>query len=332
VILLWGTRRDAPLAAVLAALEHRKAEVALVDQDAAEPVEVCLQVDARVSGTLRLDGRLIDLDAITAAYLRPTGPSPRRTPGDGDGWAARAALERVLLTWADLTAAALVVNRPAAMAANSSKPYQAQLIRSLGWHTPRTLITTDPARLRAHATRRRLVYKSISAQRSIVAQLDPDDTARLEDVAGALTQFQEHIAGADVRVHVVGDAVFATEIACSADDYRYAHRFGEQACLRPIALPHDVERRCRSTAHAMGLHVAGIDLRRTARDEWVCFEVNPSPGFTYYEDDTEQPIAHTIATQLAATSTPSPRRAARSDPHTSRRPAIDDRQPDARRS
>ncbi len=51
-------------------------------------------------------------------------------------------------------------------------------------------------------------------------------------------------------------------------------------------------------AAGMGLLVAGIDLRVTPDDQWFCFEVNPSPGFTFYEDATGQPIAAAIADLL----------------------------------
>jgi glutathione synthase/RimK-type ligase-like ATP-grasp enzyme len=50
----------------------------------------------------------------------------------------------------------------------------------------------------------------------------------------------------------------------------------------------------------MRLPVAGIDLRRTPEGEWYCFEVNPSPAFTYYESRTGQPIGRAIAKLLAA--------------------------------
>jgi glutathione synthase/RimK-type ligase-like ATP-grasp enzyme len=52
-------------------------------------------------------------------------------------------------------------------------------------------------------------------------------------------------------------------------------------------------------AAGMRLAVAGIDLRRTPDDRWVCFEVNPSPAFVYYELATGQPIAHAVAHLLA---------------------------------
>jgi glutathione synthase/RimK-type ligase-like ATP-grasp enzyme len=48
----------------------------------------------------------------------------------------------------------------------------------------------------------------------------------------------------------------------------------------------------------MGLLVAGIDLRHTPDDRWVCFEVNPSPAFVFYEEATGQPIANAIARAL----------------------------------
>jgi D-alanine-D-alanine ligase-like ATP-grasp enzyme len=50
----------------------------------------------------------------------------------------------------------------------------------------------------------------------------------------------------------------------------------------------------------MGLLLAGIDLRRTDDGEWCCFEVNPSPGFSFYEDHTGQPIAAAVAELLVA--------------------------------
>jgi glutathione synthase/RimK-type ligase-like ATP-grasp enzyme len=67
-----------------------------------------------------------------------------------------------------------------------------------------------------------------------------------------------------------------------------------------IPLPPEVEARCRDLSKRLRLPVAGIDLRRTPDGEWYCFEVNPSPGFTYYESKTGQPIAAAIAGLLAA--------------------------------
>jgi D-alanine-D-alanine ligase-like ATP-grasp enzyme len=58
-------------------------------------------------------------------------------------------------------------------------------------------------------------------------------------------------------------------------------------------------------SRALALPLAGIDLRRAPDGRWFCFEVNPCPGFTYYEAHTGQPIAAAIAALLdGATSAP----------------------------
>ena len=64
-------------------------------------------------------------------------------------------------------------------------------------------------------------------------------------------------------------------------------------------LPGELAVRCRRLAASLGLDLAGIDLRCTPEGEWYCFEVNPSPGFTYYQDATGQPIAEAIAQYLS---------------------------------
>ena len=51
---------------------------------------------------------------------------------------------------------------------------------------------------------------------------------------------------------------------------------------------------------ALGLELSGIDLRITPDGRTYCFEVNPSPGFSYYELNTGQPIARAIADHLAS--------------------------------
>jgi glutathione synthase/RimK-type ligase-like ATP-grasp enzyme len=98
----------------------------------------------------------------------------------------------------------------------------------------------------------------------------------------------------------VGEKVYASEILSQADDYRYAARYGLAAEIRPATLPDDIVVRCRSVTAALGLLFAGIDLRLTSDGHCVCFEVNPSPGFTYYEAATGQPLALAVARLLSS--------------------------------
>lgn len=304
MIMLWGIAEDSPLAAVRDALDQQGAPALFVDQREVLDTEIDLRVDAAIAGTICMGNRVYDLGAIAAAYVRIY--DSRRLPNieeageHSPAWYHALAIDDALLSWLELTPA-LVVNRPSAMASNSSKPYQASRIRAFGFATPDTLITTDPRATEKfwerHGT---IIYKSVSGTRSIVSRLTSAHLGRLADIRWCPTQFQQYIPGHDVRVHVVGEEIFACEILSDADDYRYASCQGADVEIRPYPLPVDCAERCRALTASLGLSVAGLDLRRAPDEIWYCFEVNPSPGFTYYEAATGQPIAEAIARLLAA--------------------------------
>ncbi len=304
MILLWGPAADPPLAAVRERLRRRGAPARLIDQRDVLASRLHLCVDHGVDGWVRTPDGTIELASVTAAYLRPY--DPRRLPAVvASGLAGEAAghavtFGDVLWSWADLTPA-LVVNRPEAMASNNSKPYQLGLIRQLGFAVPATLVTTDPEAVAAFRERHGdVIYKSVSGTRSIVARLRAADQARLADLRWCPTQFQEYIAGTDYRVHVVGDEVFACAVVSEADDYRYPG--GYSVDMRACRLPPAIADRCRLLTTSLRLSVAGIDLRHSPDGRWYCFEVNPSPGFTAFENATRQPIGEAIARLLAAAS------------------------------
>jgi hypothetical protein len=301
MILLWGLPADEPLAVVHRLLAERGAPVVFLDQRRAQQTRVSLRVDGDVAGTVDDGRRVTDLAAVSAVYLRPHD-SQRIVAAQADSDAAArvraSAVEDALSSWADLTPAR-VVNRPEAMGGNGSKPFQSAQIRAAGFTTPETLITTDAAEAMAFWERHGVVvYKSISAVRSIVARLGDEHRARFDDLRWCPTQFQAYVPGRDVRVHVVGECLFASEIASDVDDYRYANRLGGTTIIRATTLPTDGADRCRDLVAGLGLLVAGVDLRQTPDGAWCCFEVNPSPGYTYYQERTDQPIAEAIADLL----------------------------------
>ena len=110
----------------------------------------------------------------------------------------------------------------------------------------------------------------------------------------------EFIEGTDFRLHVLDEVEFACEILSDADDYRYPNRSGATSTIRASKIPEEVVLRCRALVASMGLHFAGVDLRRAANGSWYCFEVNPSPGFSFYEEATGQPISRAVARMLAS--------------------------------
>lgn len=303
MILLWGLPNDGPLRAVYSVLHAHHEPVYLLDQHEFATTMLELYVGSTTYGTLHLEGLVVALEAITSVYARPY--DVRRLPQMRDAgpqtavWQHGEALDDALQAWVEVTPA-FVVSRPSAMASNGSKPFQSALIRAAGLDIPETLVTTDAkAAMAFHEMHQTVVYKSTSGIRSIVSRLGPEHLDRLADIGNCPTQFQEYIAGRDIRVHVVGDSVFGAEILSAADDYRYAGRTGHSVDIRACELERELADRCRKLAAELCLPVAGIDLRRTPEGRYYCFEVNPSPGFTFYQQATGQPIAEAIAYLLA---------------------------------
>jgi glutathione synthase/RimK-type ligase-like ATP-grasp enzyme len=307
MILLWGLSGDSPLASVRNELARMERTALLVDQRAVLETRVELTVGEAVACTIEWDGLRADLEKVTAAYMRPYDPLgvPAVTSAGKDSAAARhaVAVYEALRVWSEMTSA-LVVNRLSAMGSNSSKPYQLELIRAAGFAVPETLITTDPEAAAAFCDRLGdVVYKSVSGVRSIVSRVTPEKRAQLDAVAACPTQFQEYVSGIDYRVHLVGDDVYVCELVSEADDYRYVERRGASVTRRQVDLPAECVDRCRALAAAFDLPVAGIDLRRTPDGAWFCFEVNPSPAFSWF-DAPDGRIAKRVAALLAAGARP----------------------------
>ena len=302
LILLWGLPADSPLAAVRAELQNLDIPSVLLDQREILQTQVKLSVGEKITGEIFTPTHRIDLSQVTAVYLRPHDslrlPTITKAGPNTSPWQHATAIDNALLSWVEMTSA-LILNRPSAMAANNSKPYQLQHIRKFGFLVPDTLVTTDPHAVhqfwQQHGS---VIYKSVSSTRSKVSQLRSEHAQRLGNVASCPTQFQQHIPGRDYRVHVVGPDIFACAIASTADDYRYA-RGTDAPEIYSCRLPEEIENKCRLMAAEMKLPLAGIDLRETPEGQWYCFEVNPSPGFTYYQQETNQPISRAIARLLA---------------------------------
>ena len=259
-------------------------------------------------GSITGPGWKLNLDELTGVYIRYLGPEGRVPPPN----IALAAVPAVhfetdtglMVMLEDLPCA--VVNRLEGGMSNNSKVYQALLLRQCGLLVPPTLVTNDPeaARQFYEDCQREVIYKSLSGIRSIVRRLEPEQLSRLTLLRHGPTQFQSFIPGDNIRVHTVGDRLFATRVHTKAVDYRYARRDGHKVKMEPANLPPLVEDACLRVARELNLLLTGIDLKETPDGKYYCFEVNPCPGFLYYERYTGQPISTALADLLHHDLTP----------------------------
>lgn len=292
VVVLAGIPSERPLAMVAVELERLGADIVWLNQRQIDAFEM----DEKA---LHIGSRTVALADVGAVYTRLMDdrllPEMRGEPLGSPRISRCRRLHDDFTCWCEETPAR-VVNRASAMASNGSKPYQLQLIREHGFQIPETLVTNDVEAcaefVRDHG---RVVFKSISGVRSIVRLLDDAAMRRIDAIRWCPTQFQQYIDGLNVRVHVVGGELYATAAHSDEVDYRYA-----RAELVPYELAGETAARCTTLAASLGLEFAGIDLKVASDGSTYCFEVNPSPGFSYFEAATGQPIARAVARHLLA--------------------------------
>ncbi|TKB91036.1 MAG: RimK domain-containing protein ATP-grasp [Nitrospira sp.] len=296
MILLMGPMADPVLANICARLAARNADLMLVHPESeGDSWDITWSTEGgAMSDRFRIGDRTIHLSDIDSVYLRALGSHAASTPR-----------ERMIVTalWEFAESLpVLVVNRRQASHTNMSKPYQLRLIAQFGFQVPKTLITMVPEEARRFYDdcQGRVIYKSISAERSIVKPLTPEDFSRLEQIRYCPVQLQETIPGTDLRIHTVGDRLFATEVLSDGTDYRYAERENKQRTMRAVELEPGLQTRCLNMAKGLELSLSGIDLRRTPDGAYYCFEVNTSPGFTFFENHTGQRIGDALADLLCA--------------------------------
>jgi glutathione synthase/RimK-type ligase-like ATP-grasp enzyme len=304
MILLCGIESETPLQMVRERLDEVQAPYLMLDQRAFAESEIRFEITrGEITGQLRIKGTTYPLEDFRAVYTRMMDdrclPQLKDEPADSALRRYCRGFHETLTRWMEISSA-YVVNRCAPMGSNGSKPYQAQLIRQHGFLVPETLITNIPESVLEFQGRHgSIIYKSISAARSIVQTFEQKDAERLNNIRWCPTQFQSRIEGTNVRVHTIGQRVYATAITTDATDYRYAQRqSGEAAELYGVKLCDELEEQCVNLARSLELPFAGIDLKITPKNEVYCFEVNPSPAFSYYEGHTGQPISAGLAAQL----------------------------------
>jgi glutathione synthase/RimK-type ligase-like ATP-grasp enzyme len=164
----------------------------------------------------------------------------------------------------------------------------------VGLRIPETFISNDALAVRKFlAENPDSIYKSISGVRSIVHRVSDAQLGFIDDVQWCPTLFQRVVPGTNYRVHCLNGQVFATRIESNELDYRYG-----RTTMTAAQLPADVAQKCLKLSSRLNLPFSGIDLMRTPDDEWYCFEVNPSPAYSYFERGCGLPISSALARYL----------------------------------
>ncbi|WP_432993431.1 MvdC/MvdD family ATP grasp protein [Dactylosporangium sp. CA-233914] len=317
-ILVLTAAGDVTADRVTALLTPRGADVLRLDPGS---IPLGAQVELAAGGTapvrrwLRVGGRGVDLDGLTCVWhRRPAAPVPPHTVTDPDVRAHLAAEVKGYLdgVWRSLACRQVPAPRDVIDRAER-KAYHLTVAVGLGFTLPPTLMTADPERmLDFHAEHDgRIITKPLhravrgTPETPMGRYSDPvtnRDLAHAATLRHAPMIVQAYVPKRlEVRVTVVGDAVFAAEIHSQATQHtRYDWRRYDHAAtpLHVHRLPDTLAARCVDLVHRLGLSFGAIDLILTPEGRYVFLEINPTGQFDWLEAATGLPITQAVARLL----------------------------------
>jgi len=254
-----------------------------------------------------IDGTRYNLSAVRSVWWRRPQPFEVQidvTGSEDRGFAYSECHAAITGLWSCLDAQ--WVNTPERDEVAGRKAYQLKVAAGLGLRIPKTLITNDPASAAefidgegAAGT----IYKAFSATERSWREtrlLRPQERIHLDAVRYAPVIFQEHIrADIDLRITLIGDAIFPAEIRASETDYPVDFRMiMHTAPIRAHVLPDGVIAKLHALMESLGLVYGAIDMRLTPAGEYVFLEVNPAGQWLFIEERTGQPITAALANYL----------------------------------
>jgi glutathione synthase/RimK-type ligase-like ATP-grasp enzyme len=197
----------------------------------------------------------------------------------------------------------------------SNKYLQLIEARKLGFRVPETLFTSNASQARNFVSRRKeSIVKQNDGQPTNEASprilytttITKSDTEKIRNTSPAPAIFQQKITcKADIRVTVVGGCIFAASIrpedhkeAESIRDWRANYNSGTGK-FAVYSLPKKTEHMCVALVKQLGLKFGAIDLIEDVRGNIWFLEINPNGQWGFIEEDTDLPIAKSIAKLMA---------------------------------
>jgi MvdD pre-ATP grasp domain/RimK-like ATP-grasp domain len=261
------------------------------------------------TASVNTNGANLDLNAVRSVWWRRPQPftfDPAMSNRDDLNFAHAETHAALMGLWSCLDATWL--NDPDRDQRAGRKAWQLKVATDVGLRVPRTCVTNDPARARAFVEQegeRGTIYKAFSGTERTWREtriLRQGEGALLGSVRFAPVIFQEYIAAAfDLRITIVGSAIFAAAIHSQATSYPVDFRMAmHEAVVEAHALPDAVSQGLLRLMARLGLVYGAIDMRLTPDGEYVFLEVNPAGQWLFVEQRTGQPIAQAVADQLRA--------------------------------
>jgi ATP-grasp ribosomal peptide maturase len=263
------------------------------------------------TGPLRTPSRGVALEEVRCLYWRrPTWPRFEHL-ADPDARFAAAHVRHGLGGALFALPHHRHVNHPLSVHAAEHKPLQLAVAERVGLTVPPTLVSNDPAAVRAFiAEHGQVVHKSLrwtpyrrddgTGLTTWTSPVTADEVDESVTVVPHLFQARVDKV-ADLRVVVVGSQVFTVRIDSGLLDWRTDY---SALTYTPVSLPADVERALLAHLRHFGLVSGSFDLCVTRDGGLRWLELNPNGQWGWIEEETGLPIAAAFADLLEQGATP----------------------------
>jgi hypothetical protein len=191
---------------------------------------------------------------------------------------------------------ALIVNRPLSGVMNWAKMAHMRSLAEFGFKIPEALATNE--RWRLEQFRKPAISKGCSGMRSIARRRESVDLDNLSARLQIPTMLQQYISGPDIRVHFIGYENVALKIETEFDDYRYASRNGFEISVVRTTLLNELADKCWAYMKSERLEFAGFDFKVDVDGIWWLLEINPMPGFAFFDKHCEFLISKMLYRKL----------------------------------
>lgn len=315
VVLVLGDAGDWSAAQVGKHLDARGVRWVLLDTaDFPQRMSLAARLDDGHDGwqgEITVDGQTLRLAEVTAIYYRKPGDFD--LPDGLSGPERRFSRAQARMGLGGVLASLPVrwLSHPSALADAEYKPRQLALLRQAGLATPPTLVTNDPAAVRAFAaTHGDLVVKplaepivwegggeSVVFTRRLTAE-DLDTLDGVDTTAHLFQPFQEKRC--ECRVMAVGgDRLFAVAIHAGSIE-SYVDWRSDYPSLRyeVIETPDHIRAGIARYLRAASLAYSAFDFVITPDGRWVTLEANGSGMWGWLAEECGLPIAEAIADEL----------------------------------
>lgn len=188
-----------------------------------------------------------------------------------------------------------------------NKVYQLLKAREIGFLVPKSILTTeyDDALKFYNSTLSNCIIKPIKSGLINEAKNDkvvftskieefPEDESSIQNCPSFL---QEHIEKTtDLRVTVVGNKLFATEILSQDNENtKVDWRRGENVLIhRKVSLREDIQDKCIQLVNELKLKFGAIDFIIDKKGNYIFLEINPNGQWAWIEHQTNYPISKEI--------------------------------------